>query len=289
MRENALILILATAIATGCSTVPVTKYKILQKSSEAALTNTTETFTRIEKMQQHFEVVVAPDSPITQDSFDPPTIDGISTDIIPELRFREMALTTLVKYIAVLEAFSEKDFETAVDTASVDLAASLKNLGTDSKALSSADAKIAGGVFATVVDEIGREVVRKKRIAALKSVMGISQKDVEALSLLLSHDDEKIERAVDNMLGRIIAHANYDRPAFGTTARTDFDERISLEICEAKAIKSSLKSISATIAQIPKAHQEIQDNLAKKGSNFEALTALVQEAQRVNNFYRDLK
>ena len=288
-RTYAIGLISILIFIAGCSSVPVANYQALQKSSATVLTNTTETFTRIEKMQQHYEVVVSPNSQITPDSFDPPVIPGLPTDIIPELRFREMALTTLVKYIDVLAAFSEKDYATAVDKASVELAGSLKNLGTASKVLSAADAKNVGGIFATVVDVIGQEVVREKRVAALKSVMHNSQNDIKALADLMAHDNEKIAALVDNMLARIVAHANQDRPPFGTAARIDFDERISLQICEAKAIKESLKSISAAILQIPKAHQEIQDILGKKPSDFDALKSLVQEAQRANSFYRDLK
>lgn len=285
IKRQTLSLVFILALVTGCTTVPVGKYAALKSASEAVLANTTDTFTRIERMQAHFRIVVAPNENITTTSFDPPT----GTDIVPELRFREDALGVLVKYTDVLDALASKDYMADVDKASIELAGSLGQLATTSKALPEDKANVVGGIAATLVDVIGREIVREKRINALKNVMEQSQKHIETLANLIAGDNEKIARDVDVMLDRVIAHANADRPAFGTAGRISFDESIAQQIFEARAVKESLASMSTAVKQIPKAHREIRDTLAKKSSGIEGLKSLVQEAQRANKFYRDLK
>jgi len=141
-----LLTLLTSLFAVGCASIPAGKYQALRTSGDEILTDTVGTFGKVEIMQRHYRVVVAPDSPLTTNSFEPAVVAGRSTDIVPALRFREDALRTLVKYLTVLEAFSAKDYETAVDKASIDLAGSLQNLNASAGAMPSGEFKNATGV-----------------------------------------------------------------------------------------------------------------------------------------------
>ncbi len=258
------------------------KFNALKDSSEAVFANTTATFTRLERMQGHYRVVTAPDAELTTNSF-----LNENSDIIPQLRMREDALEVLVKYVGVLDALATKDYEADVDKASIQLAGSLGKLATTSKALPDKQAE-AGGIIATFIDVVGREIVREKRVNALKRVMDMSQKSIGDLANLIVGGNLRITEASDIWLGRIIDHANAIRPPFSTSSRLAFDERIAEQLQEARAVKESLASISAAVTRIPQAHQEIRDALEKKSSNLDSPKALVQQAQQADNFYRDL-
>lgn len=276
-------------LLAGCVSFPTGKYEELCSSGEEVLNDAVATFAQIETLQRHYEVVVAPDAMLTTNSFEPPVVAGRPTDIVPELQFRENAIRTVAKYLTVLNAFSAKDYQSAVDAASIELAGSLENLERSAGALRPAESKEASGVFSTVVDVIGREVVREKRIKALRTVMQAAQPDLAVLCDLIAHDNEKIGQDIDLMIGRLIAHANADRPAYGTADRIAFDERIGAELWQAKIMKESLKAMGAAISQIPAAHKEIEDCLEKKSSAIEGLKSLAEEAERANVFYRNLK
>jgi hypothetical protein len=273
----------------GCASIPSGKYQALEKSSEDILTDSVGTFAKIEDLQRHFEVVVAPNSSLNTNSFNAPVVGGRSTDIVPELQFRENAIRTLVKYLSVLEALSAKDYENEVDKAAIELAGSLQTLERSAGGVSSAKSKNSAGVFATLTDVIGREAIREKRIRALRKVMHLAQGDVKTLCNLVAQDNDKISRDIDIMMDRIVAHANVDRPAYGTSARIDFDTKIAFYIWQAKTITESLKSIGAAVNKIPAAHQEIEDCLERKSSKGDGLKSLAEEAERANLFYRNLK
>jgi hypothetical protein len=289
LTANGITALLFAFVLSGCVSIPTEKYQALKTSGEEVLNSTTATFAKIENLQRHYEVVVAPDAPLSTNSFEPPLVGRRTTDIIPQLRFREDAIRTLAKYLTVLEAFSSKDYESAVDAAAVDLAGSVQNLEGSAGAIPSKDAENAGGIFATVVDVIGRATVQEKQMKALKTVMRSAQGGVNTMCVLIAHDNEEISQDIDLMMGRIIAHAEADRPAYHAPGRLDYDERIALEISDAKAIKQSLNAISDAVAQIPIAHKEIQDSIEKKPTGFEGLKALAQEANRANDFYLKLK
>ncbi len=282
------VLLLCIIVLSACATsAPISKYQALKDSSQSLLTNTTDTYTRIEKLQRRFVITTAFDKPINQDTFKP-QIDGQSYDLVPELRYREAAFEVLVKYLTVLSVLSSKDYMADIDKASIELSGSLQTLIESSKVVDSAHAPQVAGIFATLIDTISRSIIESKRIDALKSIMDSSQGDLEKLAGLFAGSNKKIQDFVEKMRGPIIAHANSARPLYKSAHRYDFDKDIAEQIQEIHEILASLISISNGVAKIPIAHKEIRETLDKKPSNMEALKGLVQEAQRVNKFYRSL-
>ncbi len=282
------VLLLWIIALSACATsAPIGKYQALKNSSQSLLSNTTDTYTRIEKLQRRFVITSAPDKPINEDTFKP-QIDGQSYDLVPELRYREAAFEVLVKYLTVLSVLSSKDYMADVDKASIELSGSLQSLMESSKIIDSAHASQVAGIFATMIDAIGRPIIETKRIDALKSIMDSSQGDLEKLAGLLVGSNKKIQVLVEKMSNSIIGHANLTRPPYQSAQRYDFDKNIAEQIQEIQEILASLNSISDGVAKIPIAHKEIRETLDKKPSNMEALKSLVQEAQRVNKFYRSL-
>lgn len=282
-----LAIVVVVILSAGCASIPIGKYEALHESSQTVLTKTSDTYQRIEELQRQFAITTAPNQKLTRRSFQP-TLDGQSFDLTPELRFREAALEVWVKYTAVLQAFSEKDYESDVDKASQELAASLKNLSATSSALKADDAKTASGMLATAINVIGKEIVRAKRLQALRKVMDSAQGDIENLSTLIVGSNTKIKKAVEIMTDRILAHADVQRPPYGSVERTTFDERIALVIAEAQEIEEALDAMNSAISRIPKAHAEIRIILDDKPTELEALRALIQGAQRAGKFYRHL-
>jgi hypothetical protein len=296
MRSSPLAKSFGIPIILGCTIwmsacaapIPVGKYAALKDSSQSVLKNTTDTYTRIEKLQRYYLIITAPDTPIKQDTFKPRIVQWGSTDIVPELKFREAAFEVLVKYAYVLYGLSSKDYASDVDKASQELAGSLKNLMETSKMVSKADAAQASAIFGTLVDLIGRQIVERKRLKALRTVMDSAQNDLESLSGLLVGSNEKIKKWVDLRPGPIITYANLTRPSYTSPDRQQFDQNIAERLAEIEDIKSSLDSMNRAIAKIPETHREIRKELDKQLSSFEALQSLIQEAERSGKFYRDL-
>lgn len=274
-------------LSAGCTSIPVGKYQALHESSRTVLTTTSETYKRIEELQRQFAIATAPNQKLTRESFQP-KIDGQSFDLAPELHFREAALEVWVKYTVVLQAFSERDYVSEVDKASQDLAGSVKNLSATSSTLKADEAKVASGMLATAINVIGKEIVRTKRLQALRTVMDSAQGDIDHLSTMIAGSNTKIKKAVGIMIDRILAHADAQRPPYGSVARTAFDERMALVIAEAQEIEEALDEMNAAVSKIPKAHAEIRIILDEKPTDLEALRALIQGAQRAGKFYRDL-
>lgn len=284
----AVVSLLCFIVLSACASVPASKYQVLKDSSQSLLTNTTDTYTRIEKLQRRYIVTKAPDKPIDLNTFKPLTGDGQSYDIVPELRYREQAFEVLVKYINVLSALSSKDYMSDIDKASIELSGSLQTLIEQSKVVDAAQAPQVAGISATLIDAVSRLIIEEKRMDALKSIMDSSQGDLEKLVALLVGSNDKIKSSVMNRRVTIIAHANFARPPYNSPDRYDYDKTIADQLQEIEEMLASLDAINIGISKIPVAHKEIRDSLDKKPSKMEALIGLVQEAQRVNKFYRSL-
>lgn len=275
-------------LAASCAAkIPVGKYDVLVDSSQRILTGTTETYTRITRLQRRFTVATVGSAPLTRESFKP-VVDGQSFDLGPELQFREAALEVMVRYALVLQAFARHDFAGEVDKASEELAGSLKSLAATA-APDAGSARQASGVLATVVNVIGREVVRRQRLDALKTVMTSAQPDLAKLAELIAGSNAKIKQAVDIMLGRIVAHQNAVRPPPDSPMRFDFDTEVAAVIAEVEEIEAALAALSAAVAGVPPAHAEIRRMLDERPRDLTALQDLVKEVQRINRFYRSLK
>lgn len=278
-------LMICMILFLGCASIPVGKYEAFNDSSKKILTNTYETFGRIEKLQRYFAVVTAPNSDINENSFKP-EVDGKSFDITPELRFRENALEVMIKYTTFLATLSSKDYQTDVEKASQDLAGSLKNLVNSSG--NTQYATQASGIATTLINIASGQIIERKRADALRNTMDLAQDNISNLSSLIAGSNNKIKSLVGIMQGRIIAHANAMRPPYATANRVIYDLNIADLLAEINEINLSLDSMSAAIGKIPAAHREIRVALDNKPTTLDALQGLVQEAQRANKFYRNL-
>jgi autotransporter translocation and assembly factor TamB len=279
------ILLLFVILLFGCASIPVGKYEALNDSSKQLSAKTSETYTRIEKLQRYFAVITAENANINENSFKP-EVDGNSIDMTPELRFREDAMEVMVKYTNLLASISSKDYQADVDKSSQDLAASLKNLASSSGATQHA-AQVSG-IAGTLINVVSKQVIEQKRATALRNTMDMAQINIEKLSNLIVGSNQKIKGLVKIMQGRIIAHANAARPPYATAARITFDSTIADLLAETNEINASLDLMSVAIGKIPEAHKEIRIALDNKPTTLDALQGLVQEAQRANKFYRNL-
>jgi hypothetical protein len=274
-------------VLAACASAPVGKYKVLKDSSQSLLTNTTDTYTRIEKLQTRFIVTAAEDKPIDLNTFKP-LMGGQSFDITPALRYREQAFEVLVKYLSVLSVLASKDYVSDIDKASIELSSSLQTLIEKTNAVDAANAAQIAGIFGTLVDTLSRPIVEAKRIDALKSIMDSSQEDLQTLTKLLTGSNTKIKGFVDLARKSIIEHANLARPPYNSLLRYDYDKNIADQLQEIEEILASLDTINKGIEKIPAAHKEIRVSLDQKQNSIEALKGLVQEVQRANKFYRSL-
>lgn len=292
MNARKLFLLLTIAILTlivlACATIPTAKYQALKDSSQSLLTSTSDTYTRIEKLQRRFVITSAPDKPINRDTFKP-IEEGQSYDIVPELLYREAALGVIVKYFAALNSLASKDYMSDVDKASLELSSSVKTLLVTSKKISKEDSAKYAGILATAIDTISRPIIETERIKALRSIMKDSQPDLEKLVSLIKGSNLKIKKYVDEALVGILHHVNNSRPNYGSPQRYDYDKNIAELIDEVVAINSSLEGINSAIEKIPTAHKEIKGDLEKKPTKMEALTSLISEAERINKYYRSLE
>ncbi len=283
----ALMSLFCVIVLSACASAPVGKYKVLKDSSQSLLTNTTDTYTRIEKLQARFVVTAAEDKPIDLNTFKP-LIGGQSFDITPALRYREQAFEVLVKYLNVLSVLASKDYLSDIDKASIELSSSLQTLIEKTNAVDAANAAKVAGIFGTLVDTLSRPIVEAKRIDALKTIMDSSQEDLQTLTKLLTGSNTKIKGFIEEARKSIINHANAARPQYNSPLRYDYDKNIADQLQEIEEISASLDAINKGIEKIPAAHKEIRVSLDQKQNSIEALKGLVQEVQRVNKFYRSL-
>ena len=280
------LLLIITLFLNTCHKPPVAKYHLLSESSQSMLSVTLETYLRIEKLQHQFTVVTADRyKPISRDTFKP-LIDGHSFDLIPELRFRETAMEVLVDYFKVLQALAERDFVNEVDRAAEKLAGSLKNLTESSEKQNQSSARQTVGLLASGINAIGRALVHKKRIKALKCVMDSSQVDLVRLARLITGTNKKIKRFVNLMLERIIAHANITRPEYNHPQRFIFDLRIADTMNEVETVNKALNTLSQAINEIPTAHAAVRKMLDKKPETWATLLQLTKDINRIGKCYR---
>jgi hypothetical protein len=282
------ILICAAMGLGGCISIPAGKYEAFRDSGQSLLTNTGETYVRIERLQRQFAVVTAPDSEISIDTFRPQFEDK-SFDLSPDLRLREAAFEVLVKYLNLLSTLSSKNRVPGVDRAYQELSASLKNLVESSKAVDRDEVSKASDINFSFDDAADRRMGKRQRLNALREMMDSEQTAVESLCRLVLKSNKKISARVQVMLKTIVAHANIVRPPQGSLQRYHFDARIGALIAESEEIEASLETMSKAVSQIPEAHKEIRADLDREATSFDALHMLLQQAQRAKKIYRGLE
>jgi hypothetical protein len=281
----ALLCAVLVVLASGCAaTVPEARFHVLASSGSRILSTTSETYARIVTLEQAFILASMGDEKLTPDSFRP-AVEGKSFDLEPELALRESALTVLVKYLRVLEAFAASEDDARVDEASIELGSSIRGL---MDAAGTGHAAEVSGILATGVDVIGREIQAGQRARALARVMDASQKDVERLAGLVSQSHAKLDRAIDLMVGQIVARANLVRPPAGTPARDQFYGALQVELREAKEARAALAAMAEATREIPTAHAQIRQSLHETRAPLDALKSLAQKAQQAGHFYGSL-
>jgi hypothetical protein len=268
--------------AMGCApALPRARFHVLSNSGARILATTNETYARIARLEDAFIVASAGDEKLTPDSFRP-VIEGRSFDLLPELAIRSQALTVLVHYFDVLEAFATND-AAGVDEAALELGASVRSLM--DAAGTGEHAKEVSGILATGIDVIGKEITAGQRAGALERVMAASQKDVERLAELVGQSHAKLERAIDVMVAQIVARANVIRPPAGSALRDEFHAALYRTLRDARAARASLAEMAEALRGIPGAHAQIQKSLREKATPLDALQALASRAERAGRFY----
>jgi len=281
---------LAALLFASCATPPPAgKYQALADASQTTLAATTGTYTRIERLQQRYLITrLLPEEELTTNSFKlPPTLD-----LTPELRFREAALEVLASYTTVLGAFAQRDFGEGIDVACEKLGASVKSLAGTAGSERLGD---VSGMFASVINVVGREIVKRQQRRALRSVMISAAPDVQKLCSLLAGSNDKVRQAVDVMAGQVFRNAVRSRPRGATFEQTDlvararFDTELTGFVAEMDDIRASLEALNGALAQISPAHAEILKRLDEPAAPLDSLRQFIAEAQRANRFYRTVK
>jgi hypothetical protein len=247
------------------------------------LSTTGDTYAHIVRLEQAFIVASMGDEKLTPDSFRP-VVEGRSFDLEPELAFRQAALGVLVKYLRVLEAFASSETDADVDKASLELGASIEGLMEAAGNGGGRGAQVSG-ILATGVDAIGREVMAGERVRALGRVMDASQKDIERLANLVVQSHAKLDRAIDVMIGQIVARANVVRPPPATLARDEFYAALASTLRGAKEARHALASTAEAAKQIPVAHAQIRQALHETRAPLDALKTLAHKAEQAGSFY----
>jgi hypothetical protein len=273
-------------LVAGCGSLPAGRFETLASAGHNLSQGTTDTYTRIEKLQRRYMVFNPAPGELTVDSFKP-VIDGRDFDLTSRLSFRESALNVLVTYVDALVAFVKKDYQSGLDKATQELGSSVANLV--GHVASSDEAKQAGGILATAVNGLGHALIEAERTKAVKNAMTTAQTGVATLATVIARDDERIKEAVVIMGKGIVRSANRMRPSAGSRERLSFDDEVSGVIAESIEIQSSLATLSKAATAFPKAHAEIRDSLDHPRSPLEQLQALAAEAKRLNTFYRSQK
>lgn len=289
-----LVLTVAGAVAAGCApAIPAAKFDALAASTRALQGATAETYNRVEDLQrQELAVRVVPTPEWTARSFEPVArATGESFDVRPSLRLREAALDVLVAYTKALHALATRDIEGEVDEAARDLAGSLKSLSDSVVGDKSAAVSTATGVLATVVDIIGREVAARRRLVGLRDAMEKAHPAVVTLSELIAEDNARdITSVVAGIRDRVLTTSNAalkENPPLALRMLMASDVAATME--GATTTTAALAELSRAAQKIPAAHMEILRSLSDRAAPLDALKALVQDAKRIQAFYRSVK
>jgi hypothetical protein len=278
---------LIMALAGCAASIPTGRFDALDEAAKKLKTTTGDTYARIEKLQRRFIVATAPDAPIDSTTF-LPKLGNARFDLTPALNFREAALDVVESYTSVLSNLASKDYVSGVDKAAQELGGSLKRLDSLLPDKGSIGGVEVSGALATVVDALTSHAIDRDRVDALKKAMDMAQKSLEDLCPLITEGNSALRTSVSIMASRIIAHENAVRPPYATLPRYDFDLGVADFITEVGEIQASLDLLSKAYCRIPKAHRDIREALEGKVTTMDALQALVEEAQRVSKFYRNL-
>jgi hypothetical protein len=286
-RRAAWSLLAATLLAlTGCqAAIPVGKYHVMRDTSATVLATSTEAYDRINDLQQQRIAYRAATGggAITATTYRPGKDDRM--DVAGRMRARRAALETLAKYLAALDAFASRDFEGEVDEASKELAGSVKALA--AYAGDDAEATNVSSIMGTVVNVVGREVVKRRRREGLKRIMTMAQNPVEETSLYVASGNALADLATQVLIGNILAHARRLRPdAF--VARLPVDEAVGKAVHDADTARSALDAVTAAMRELPKAHAEVLRSLDEPATPVAGLEQLVAEATRAKEFHDDL-
>jgi hypothetical protein len=271
----------AIAALSGCAQIPAGRFESFHTATSNILSNATDTYTRIEKLQgEELLIRVYSKQPLDATSFS--AVHGNESFAIgPQLQKREDALTVIEKYAAALSSLAGQNAD-AIDKASQDLGGAVKSL---EKSVGGSNASAAA--LSTVVDEIARALTDRMRKNALKEVISKAEDPIEKIVEQFGSDQKDISDFVESSRIRVLAFANSARPKFGTLERYEFDQKIGSLLLEIEAILKALGANAVATKAIPAAHKDLAAGLDNEKLNLQSLRNLVSEGQRVKQFYRD--
>jgi len=274
---------LAASVTAGCTAIPTSRFDLLAESGESTLKAAENVFSRMESIQLVECVVRARTKPLSEDVFKPGDLD-----LAPRLRLRQSTLEVLARYLELLKELAEKDFQGDIDAASDKLAASAKSLTAQ---LAPSDDKLSkvGGIFASLVEAVGAEIVREKRIRALEKAMSRAQRDLVEVCSLVSHDVRELKAFMGLMKTRIYSNFDAVRPQEKDYARLVADRELAQILSEFKDLGDALDGLGRAVLKIPDAHQETLQALETPERPREALKALISKAQQIGKFYQHVK
>ncbi len=281
-------LVAGVVLGTACAPpIPTGKFHVLQQSSATVLATADRAYDSIGTLQALRLVYRAATEPhpLTRATFQPDAQDR-KTDVAGRMRARRAALETLVRYFAALDAFATRDFEGEVDAESQEFAGSVQALA--AHGASDAEASKISSVMGTVVDVIGREIVKRRRLDGLKRIMTTAQQPVEETCAFVASGSELASFATNVLVTNILAHANQLRPET-RIGRLPVDEAVGQAVREADAAVAALAAVRAAMQQLPAAHAEVRRNLDERVSPVEALRELAAEAKRAKAFQEELE
>jgi hypothetical protein len=281
--RRSLLLATMTLAAAACQPViPAGKYHVMRETTASVLATSGGAYDSLAALQQQRIVYQAATggSNITAETYRPGR--GDKNDVAGRMRARRAALEALANYFATLDAFATRDFEGEVDAASNDLAGSVRTLAAHGS--DDAEATQISSVLGTVVDVVGREVVKRKRRDGLKRIMTTAQRPVEETCRYVSSGNELAGFATDVLISNILAHARRLRPG-ALVARLPVDEAVGRAVHDADATREGLKAVNAAMAQLPQAHAAVLRSLDDPGSPVDALEQVVAETKRAKEFH----
>jgi hypothetical protein len=275
-------------LGTACTPpIPTGKFHVLQQSSATVLATADGAYGRIGTLQSLRLVYRAATAsgPLTRADFQPDAQDQ-KTDVAGRMRARRAALETLARYFAALDAFATRDFEGEVDAESQEFAGSVQALA--AHGASDPGATKISSVLGTVVDVIGREIVRRRRLDGLERIMTTAQEPVEETCAFVASGSELASLATNVLVTNILAHANQLRPET-RIGRLPVDEAVGQAVRDADTAVAALAAVRAAMQQLPAAHAEVRDSLSERVSPVEALRQLAAEAKRARQFQEELR
>lgn len=283
LRTPALFLFLVF-LASCVAHPPIGKIDALTRASYEVATGARAAYTTaIELEQKRLLAVLYTNETPGPESYELRPEDSMA----PRLLAREAAIDVLVHYTEVLQAFAKYDFGSEIDDATTNLAASISSL---SKRTDAGIDSGTVGVLSSIVNAAARWMAESARTDALIDIMSKAQPAIEKICTLLN-DDHALLIAENIKNNRRLIRANtasfvLQLPSIADRAAKQDD--LVRTLATAAAALETLDIVRTTLAQYPAAHREILNAMVDQPIETQ-LRSLVEDAQRIHKYYRNIK